>query len=219
MPLSYCVGEDSWESLDCKEIKPVNPKGNQSWIFIGGTDAETPILWTPYAMSWLVGKDPDAGKDWEQEEEMGATGDKMVGWHHWCSGQEQTLGNGEGQRNLACCTSWGRKESDKTATEPQQPSRPCRKLLPPAGSPSHQDQSLPHGSAEKWGHRPTRCSPCRWAREGLLPFNTKESLKGKRIREGRMWRKRKRTCSSLENAGKCTNPGRPGTRSDLSVRL
>ena len=77
------VGEDSWESLDCKEIKPVNPKGNQSWIFIGRTDAEAeaPILWPPDAKSWLIRKDPDARKDWRQEEQR-RTEDEMVGWHH-----------------------------------------------------------------------------------------------------------------------------------------
>ena len=73
--------------LDCKEVKPVNPKGNQSWIFIGRTDAEaeTPILWPPDAKNWLIGKDPDAGKDWGQEEK-GLTEDEMVGWHHQLSG-------------------------------------------------------------------------------------------------------------------------------------
>ena len=75
--------------LDCKEIKPVNPKGNQSWIFIGTTDAEaeTPILWPPDAKNWLIGNDPDAGKDWRWEEK-GTTEDEMVGWHHWLSGHE-----------------------------------------------------------------------------------------------------------------------------------
>ena len=84
-------------SLDCKEIKPVNPKGNQSWINIGRTDAGagTPILWPPKAKSWLVGKDPDDGKDWRQEE-RGTTEDKMAGWHHWLNGHEfeQALGDG-----------------------------------------------------------------------------------------------------------------------------
>ena len=78
--------------LDCKEIKPVNPRGNQSWIFIERTDAEAPILWPCDAKSWLVGKDPDAQKDWGQEEK-GTTEDEMVGWHHWLIGHkfEQTL--------------------------------------------------------------------------------------------------------------------------------
>ena len=107
MFLNCGVGEDSWESLhssllaDCKEIKPVNPKGNQSWIFIGRTDAEaeTPILWPPDVKNWLIGKDPDAGKDWGQEEN-GTTEDEMVGWHHWLNGLEfeQALGVGEVHR-------------------------------------------------------------------------------------------------------------------------
>ena len=85
--------------LDSKEIKPVNPKGNQSWIFIGRTAAktETPVLWPPDAKSWLIRKDPDAGKDWRQEKE-GMTEDEMVGWHHWLNGYEfeQAPGDGEG---------------------------------------------------------------------------------------------------------------------------
>ena len=84
MLLNYGVGEDSWDSpLDCKEIQPVHPKGDQSWVFIGRTDAEaeTPILWPPHAKSWLIGKDPDAGRDWGQEEK-GTTEDEMAGWHH-----------------------------------------------------------------------------------------------------------------------------------------
>ena len=82
--------------MDCKEIKPVHPKGNQSWIFIGKTDAEaeTPIFWPPDVKNWLIGKDPDAGKDWRQEEK-GPTEDEMVGWHHWLNAHEfeQTLGD------------------------------------------------------------------------------------------------------------------------------
>ena len=76
-------------TMDCKEIQPVHPKGNQSWLFIGRTDAEaeTPILWPPEAKSWLIWKDPDAGKDWRQEEK-GTTEDKMAGWHHWLNGHE-----------------------------------------------------------------------------------------------------------------------------------
>ena len=85
MLLNCGVGEDSWKSLDCKKIKPVNPKGNQSWIFIGRTDAETPILLPSNAKNWLLGKDPDAGKDWRQEEK-GTTEDKMVGWHYRLEG-------------------------------------------------------------------------------------------------------------------------------------
>ena len=103
--------------LDCKEIKQVNPKGNQSWILIERTDAEaeTPILWPSDVKSWLTGKDPDAGKDWEQEEK-GMTEDEMVGWHHRLNGHEfgRTPGVGDGQGRLACCSSWGCKELDTT---------------------------------------------------------------------------------------------------------
>jgi len=93
--------------LDCKEIHSVNPKGNQSWIFIGRTDAaaETPILWPPDANNWFISKDPDAGKDWRQDEK-GSTEDEMVGWHHWLDAHEfeQALGVGDGQGSLACCS-------------------------------------------------------------------------------------------------------------------
>ena len=97
--------------LDCKEIQPVHPKGDQSWVFIGRTvEAETPILWPPGEKSWLIGKVPDAGKDWGQEEK-GMTEDEMVGWHHWLDGHGfgWILGVGDGQGGLACCDSWGRK--------------------------------------------------------------------------------------------------------------
>ena len=103
--------------LDSKEIKPVHPKGNQSWIFIEGTDAETeaPILWPPDAKSRLIRKDPDAGKDWGQEEK-GTTEGEMVGWHHRLNGHEfeQALGDDEGQGSLVCWSPWGLKESDMT---------------------------------------------------------------------------------------------------------
>jgi len=101
--------------LDCKEIKPVNPKGNQSWIFIGRThdEAEALILWQLDAKNWLIVKDTNTGKDWGQEEKRG-TEDEMVGWLHWFNGDEygQTPGDSEGQGSLACCSSWGCKESD-----------------------------------------------------------------------------------------------------------
>ena len=103
--------------LDCKEIKPVNAKGNQPWIFIWRTydEAEARILWSPDVKSWLIGKDPGADKDWGQEEK-GATEDETVGWHHQLKGpeSEQTLGDSEGQGSLACCSPWGHKESDMT---------------------------------------------------------------------------------------------------------
>ena len=103
--------------LDCKEIQPVHRKGNQSWVFIGRTDveAEIPILWPPVAKSWLTGKDPDAGKDWGQEEKE-TTEDGRVGWHHRLHGLGfgWTLGAGDGQGGLTCCCSWSRKESDTT---------------------------------------------------------------------------------------------------------
>ena len=105
------VLEKTFESpLDCKEIKPVKLKENQSWIFIGSTDAEAPILWTPGANSWLIRKDSDAGKDWRQEEK-GMTEDEIVGWHHWLNGHEfkHVLEVGEGQESLACCSPWGHK--------------------------------------------------------------------------------------------------------------
>ena len=121
-PKKWCfwtiVLEKTLESpLDCKEIKPVHPKGNQSWVFIGRTDAETetPILWPPDAKNWLIWKDPDAGKDWRQGEK-GTIEDEMVGWHHRCDAHEfeQALGVGDGQGSLLCCSPWGHKELDTT---------------------------------------------------------------------------------------------------------
>ena len=104
--------ESTWE---CKEIQPVNPKGNQSWLFTGRTDAETPILWPPDGKTWLTGKDRNGGKDWRQEEK-GMTEDEMVGWHYQLNGHEfeQALGVGDGQGDLACCSPWGHKEWDMT---------------------------------------------------------------------------------------------------------
>ena len=101
------VLEKTLESpLDCKEIQPVHPKGNHSWMFIGRTDFEapTPILWPPDTKSWLIGKDSDAGRDWGQEEKE-TTEDEMAGWHHQLNGREfeWTLGVGDGQGGLACC--------------------------------------------------------------------------------------------------------------------
>ena len=103
--------------MDCKEIKPVNTKGNESWIFIGGTDAEAeaPIFRPPDVKSRLTGKDPDDGKDWRHEEK-GMTENEMVGWHHWLNGHEfkQAPGDAEGQGSLAWCNPWGSKKSDTT---------------------------------------------------------------------------------------------------------
>ena len=105
------VLENTLESpLDCKEIKPVSSKGNQPLIFIGRSDAEaeTPILWPPDVKNWLIGKDPDSGKDW-REEEKGMTEDEIVGWYYWLNGTEfeQAPGAGDGQGSLTCCSPWG----------------------------------------------------------------------------------------------------------------
>ena len=121
-PKNWCfwtvVLKKTLESLlDYKEMRPVNPKGNQPWIFIGRTDneAKTPLLWPPDAKSLLITKDPDAGKD-RRQEEKGTTEDEMVEWHHRLNGLEfeQTLGVGDGQGGLACCSPWGHKESNTT---------------------------------------------------------------------------------------------------------
>ena len=113
MLLNCGVGEDSWEALGLQAGQTSNPKGNQFWIFIGRTDAESEalILWPPDAKNWLMWKDPDSGKDWRQK---GTTEDKMVGWHHWLYGHEfeQAPGVGDGQGSLAYCSPWGCKESD-----------------------------------------------------------------------------------------------------------
>ena len=112
------VLEKTLESpLDCKEIQPVHPKGDQTQVFFGRNDAkaETPVLWLPHVKSWLIGKDSNAGKDWGQEDK-GSTEGEMAGWHHWLVGGEfkWTPGVGDGQGGLACCDSWGHKESDMT---------------------------------------------------------------------------------------------------------
>ena len=136
-------------SLDCKEIKPVNPKGNQSWTFIGRTDAEAEalILWPPNAKSWIFGekkKHPNVGKDWRQEEK-GMTEDEMVRWHHWLNGHEfeQVPGGGEGQGGLACCSPRSHKELDMTEwlnnkqqlhwawKDEKNPSKPARPRITP----------------------------------------------------------------------------------------
>ena len=128
VPKNWCfwtaVLEKTLESpLDFKDIQPVHPKGDQSWVFIGETDAEaeTPILWPPDVKSWLIWKDPDAGRDWGQEEK-GMTEDEIAGWHHCLNGREfeQTPGDGEGQGSLECYSSRGCKESDTTTQTEQQ---------------------------------------------------------------------------------------------------
>ena len=120
VPKNWCfqtlVIERTLENtLNRKEIKPVNPKRNQSWIFIGRTDGEVPMLWPPDVKSRLIGKDPDTGKDWGQEEK-GVTEDEMVKWHHRLNGHkfEQTPRDSEGQGSLACCSPSGLKKSDTT---------------------------------------------------------------------------------------------------------
>ena len=124
-PKNWCfwtmVLEKTLESpLDCKDIQPVHPKGDQSWVFIGRTDVEpeTPILRPPDVKNWLIWKVPNAGKDWRCEEK-GMTEDEMVGWHHWLNGHESewTPGDGDDQGGLACCDSWGRRVGHDLATE------------------------------------------------------------------------------------------------------
>ena len=126
--LLNCGGEDTTieSPLESKEIKPVNPEGNQPWIFIGRTDAEAeaPILWPLDAKSWLIGKDPDAGEHWRQEEK-----EMTDRWHHWLNGHEfkQTLGDGEGHGSLEWCSPWGCKESDN---ELESNNSMCRQIFP-----------------------------------------------------------------------------------------
>ena len=116
MLLNCGVGEDSWESLGLQGDPTIHSKGDQPWVFFGRNDAkaETPVLWPPRVKSWLFGKDSNAGRDWGQEK--GTTVDEMAGWHHWLDGHEfeWTPGDGDGQGGLACCDSWGHKESDTT---------------------------------------------------------------------------------------------------------
>ena len=119
---------DSWEFLGLQEIRPVHSIGNQSWIFIWRTDveAEVLILWPPDAKSWLIGKDPDAGKDWGQEEK-GTTEDGIVGWHRWLNGHEFEQAPGDG-KGLVCCSPWGRKMLDTTEWLQQQWNDICSKF-------------------------------------------------------------------------------------------
>ena len=123
MLLSCSVGEGSWESLRLQGDKTNHPKGNKSWIFTRRTDAEAkvPIRWLSDAQSWIIKKNPDAGKDWRQEDKR-TTEDEMVGWHHWLNGHEfeQAPGDGEGQGSLACCSQWSHKELAMTQETEQQ---------------------------------------------------------------------------------------------------
>ena len=121
-PKNWCIWTvvltNTLESpLDCQEIQPVNSEGDQPWDFFGSSDAkaEAPVLWPPHEMSWLIGKDSDAGRDWGQEEKW-MTQDEMAVWHHWLDGHESewTPGDDDGQGSLVCCDSWGLKESDTT---------------------------------------------------------------------------------------------------------
>ena len=117
MPLTVVLEKTLESPLDCKEIQPVHSEGDQPWDFFGRNDAkaETPVLWPPHVKSWLIWKDSDAVRDCGQEEK-GMTEDEMAGWHHGLDGRESewTPGDGDGQGGLACCDSWGRKESDPT---------------------------------------------------------------------------------------------------------
>ena len=121
-PKNWCfwtvVLEKTLESpLDCKEIQPVHSEGDHPWDFFGRNDAkaESPVLWPPHVKNWLIGKDSDAGRGWGQEEK-GTTEEEMAGWHHWLNGHESewTPGDGNEQGGLACCDSWGSRESDTT---------------------------------------------------------------------------------------------------------
>ena len=123
-PKNWCfwtvVLENTLESpLDCKEIQPVHPKGDQSWVFIGRTDveAETSVFWPPDVKSWLIWKDPDAGKDWGQKKRVAE--EEIVGWCHWLDGHEfeQAPGDADGQPCLDCCSPWGRRVEHNGATE------------------------------------------------------------------------------------------------------
>ena len=184
--LSNCgAGEDSWETLDSKEIKSVNPKGNQLWIFIGRTDAEaeTPILWPLYGKSWLIGKDPDAGKDWRQKEK-GTREDKMARWHHWLNRHEfeQTPGDSGGQGGLTCCSPWVTKNwtqlRDWTTTISSLPgvswcapgkgnSSEGKTKSPTAGTSQQCEQVPTANSTEAWGKEAESKG---WGREGWMLF-------------------------------------------------
>ena len=158
MLLNCDVGNTLESPLDCKEIKQVNPKGNQSWIFTGRADAEAemPIFWPPDVKNWLTGKDPDAEKDWRQEEK-GMTEDEMVRWHHRLDGHEfeQAPKVGDGQGSLACCSPWATKNqtqlSDWTQLEL------VRKPVYHVGSPFWLSLFVSH-----YWHQRRTCNPGHW---------------------------------------------------------
>ena len=164
--------------LHCKEIQPVHPKGNQSWVFIGRADveAEAPILWPPDVKSWLIWKVPDAGKSWRQEK--GMTEDEIVGWHHQLNGHEfeQALGVGDGQGSLVCCSAWGCKDLDTTEwlnwTEALEKS---------SESESHSvvsDSLQPHGLYFPWNFPDQNTGVgCHFLLRFLLQLTNKGSLK------------------------------------------
>ena len=159
VPKNWClwtaVLEKTLESpLDCKEIKLVNLKGNQYWIFIGRADAEAeaPILWLHNAKSQLTGKDPDAGKDWRQKKRLAE--DETVGWHHRLSGHEfeQTLGDSEGQGSLVCCSPWGHKEVDTTEWLNNKSKLRSRGCCPPSVNPWEERRFEDSGQPRDYTH-------------------------------------------------------------------
>ena len=188
--LSNCgAREDSWESLGSKEIKPVNPEGNQLWIFIGSTDAkaEAPILWPSDGKSRLIGIDPDVGNDWRQEEK-GATVDEMIGWHHWFNGCEfkQTPGDSDEQGRLACCNHGFAKSNvtnDWTTTrnvhwvgDAIQPSHPLLPRFSPAFSLSQ------HQGLFQWvgsSHQVAKALEFQLQHSGLISFRIDWLLYGR----------------------------------------
>ena len=206
-PENWCfwivVLEKTLESpLDCKEIKPVHPKRNQSWIFIGRTDTEheTPMLWPPEVKNWLIWKDPDAGKCWGQEEK-GVTEDEMVGWYHQLSELnghdfEQTLRDGEGQGNLVCCSPWGRKGSDNWTTTNIYDcinQDPIRKQHTQKGLAGKNLIVYLKRYGQDWGTTKCNGPPRAWQQHKVVSTSKLESTKGEMLlwagREVEPWKK------------------------------
>ena len=190
VPKNWCfwavVLEKTLESpLDCKVIQPVHSEGDQPWDFFGRNNAkaETLILWPPHVKSWLIGKDSDAGRDWGQEEK-GTTEDKMAGWHHWLYGREseQTLGVGDGQGGLACCDSWGRKESDMTEwlNWTEYVRLPCPSLSPRVSSNSCPFSKWCHSTISSFVSPFSSC-PQSFPASGFFPVNQLFELSGQSI--------------------------------------